>query len=87
MTTTLLMVPAGSDICFAVVASFAMLILIQSPTTDAAIKANELLQTWRIVVRDQSRISPLFLLTLARLNRCFSAGIPHVFLLPPQVEG
>jgi hypothetical protein len=64
-----------------------MVILVQSPTAEAAAKAKELLQTWRNVVTDQSKVSPLLLLTLARLNGYFSTGISDVFSLPSQVAG
>ena len=77
----------GSNIYFAVMSSLDMVILVQSPTLEAAVKAKRLLQTWRHVVRDQSKVSPLLLLALARLNGYFSTGISDVFSLPPQVAG
>lgn len=72
--------------CFAVMSSFAMVILIQSPTPEAAVKSKEMLLGWRDIVRNQSKVSPSLLLALARMNGYFAAGLSDVFSLPPQVK-
>lgn len=72
--------------CFAIMSSFAIAILIQSPTTEAAVKSKEMLLGWRHIVQNQSKVSPLLLLALARMNGYFAAGLSDVFSLPPQVK-
>ncbi|KAI8649061.1 hypothetical protein NCS55_01479600 [Fusarium keratoplasticum] len=75
-----------SNVCFAVMSSFSMVVLIQSPTQEAAMRSKEMLLTWRHIVRDQSKISQLLLLALARIDGYFAAGLPDVFSLPPHVK-
>lgn len=72
--------------CFAIMSSFTIAILIQSPTPEAAVKSKEMLRGWRHIVRNQSKVSPLLLLALARMNGYFAAGLSDVFSLPPQVK-
>ncbi|RGP60881.1 hypothetical protein FSPOR_10382 [Fusarium sporotrichioides] len=76
----------GSNVCFAVMSSFAMVVFIQSPTQEAGARSKEMLMIWRQIVRDQSKVSPLLLLTLARIDGYFAAGLSDVFSLPVHVE-
>jgi hypothetical protein len=66
--------------------SFAMVIFIQSPTQEAALRSSEMLISWRQIVRHQSKVSPLLLLTLARINGYFAVGLSDVFSLPAHVK-
>jgi hypothetical protein len=66
--------------------SFAMVVFIQSPTQEAAARSKEMLMTWRQIVRDQSKVSTLLLLTLARIDGYFATGLSDVFSLPVHVE-
>ncbi|KAF5228104.1 hypothetical protein FAUST_11324 [Fusarium austroamericanum] len=75
-----------SNICFAVMSSFAMVVFIQSPTQEAATRSREMLIAWRQIARDQSKVSPLLLMTLARIDGYFAAGLSDVFSLPAHVE-
>ena len=68
----------GSNVCFAVMSSFAMVVFIQSPTQEAALRSREMLMSWRQIVRDQSKVSPMLLLTLARIDGYFAAGLSDV---------
>lgn len=63
-----------------------MVIFIQSPSPEAATKSKEMLDSWRRAVRDQSKVSPLLLLALARINGFFVAGLSELFWLPMHVE-
>lgn len=66
--------------------NFAMVIFIQSPNAESATKSKDTLDRWRRVVRDQSKVSPLLLLALARINGFFVAGLSELFWLPMHVE-
>lgn len=72
--------------CFAVMSSFALVILVQSPTPEAALKSAETLSSWRHAVWDQSKISPLLVLASARINEFYVAGLDEVFWMPPHVK-
>ncbi|KAI1036175.1 hypothetical protein LB504_011413 [Fusarium proliferatum] len=75
-----------SNVCFAVMSSFAMVVFIQSPTQEAALRSRDMLVAWRQIVRDQSKVSPLLLPTLARIDGYFAAGLSDVFSLPAHVK-
>ncbi|KAF5650937.1 urea amidohydrolase (urease) alpha subunit [Fusarium sp. NRRL 25303] len=75
-----------SNVCFAVMSSFAMVVFIQSPTQEAALRSRDMLVAWRQIVRDQSKVSPLLLPTLARIDGYFAAGFSDVFSLPAHVK-
>ncbi|RKK41474.1 hypothetical protein BFJ66_g10972 [Fusarium oxysporum f. sp. cepae] len=75
-----------SNVCFAVMSSFAMVVFIQSPTQEAALRSREMLVSWRQIVRDQSKVSPMLLITLARIDGYFAAGLSDVFSLPAHVK-
>ncbi|KAM0370016.1 hypothetical protein ACHAPY_010695 [Fusarium culmorum] len=75
-----------SNICFAVMSSLAMVVFIQSPTQEAGARSKEILMAWRQIARDQSKVSPLLLMTLARIDGYFAAGLSDVFSLPAHVE-
>ncbi|XEV01275.1 hypothetical protein FSHL1_006562 [Fusarium sambucinum] len=75
-----------SNVCFAVMSSFAMVVFIQSPTQEAGARSKEMLIAWRQIIRDQSKVSSLLLLTLARIDGYFAAGLSDVFSLPAHVE-
>ncbi|CAF3618896.1 unnamed protein product [Fusarium graminearum] len=75
-----------SNICFAVMSSLVMVVFIQSPTQEAAARSKEMLMFWRQIARDQSKVSPMLLMTLARIDGYFAAGLHDVFSLPAHVE-
>ena len=63
-----------------------MVVFIQSPTQEAALRSREMLMSWRQIVRDQSKVSLMLLLTLARIDGYFAAGLSDVFSLPAHVK-
>lgn len=66
--------------------SLVMVVFIQSPTQEAAARSKEMLMFWRQIARDQSKVSPMLLMTLARIDGYFAAGLHDVFSLPAHVE-
>jgi hypothetical protein len=63
-----------------------MVIFIQSPSPEVATKSKMMLDKWRGVVREQSKVSPLLLLALLRVNGFFTAGLSDIFSLPMHVK-
>ena len=77
---------AGSRISFAVVSNFLMVLLVQAPSSENALKAKQMLENWRCVLRDQSKAFPLLLLAMTRLNGFYWAGLSETFCLPQHVQ-
>ncbi|KAJ6439315.1 fungal specific transcription factor [Purpureocillium lavendulum] len=75
-----------SRISFAVVSNFLMVLLVQAPSSENALKAKQMLENWRRVLRDQSKAFPLLLLAMTRLNGFYWAGLSETFLLPQHVQ-
>ncbi|UNI24521.1 hypothetical protein JDV02_010258 [Purpureocillium takamizusanense] len=75
-----------SSISFAVVSNFLMVLLVQAPSSDNALKAKQMLENWRRVLRDQSKAFPLLLLAMTRLNGFYWAGLSETFCLPQHVQ-
>jgi hypothetical protein len=48
--------------------------------------AKEMLEHWRRVIRDQSKMSPLLTLATTRLNAFYWAGLSETFCLPQHVQ-
>jgi hypothetical protein len=69
----------GSTALFSFTSNFLLVTLVQSPTPEMAVRAKEMLNSWQQVVLGQSKVSPLFLPTLARLNCYLVAGLSEVF--------
>ena len=63
-----------------------MLLLVQAPTKEHAIRARRLLYMWRQVLRSQVQGSNLMNLGLVRLDGPHWAGLNRNFYLPPHVE-
>ncbi|KAH9231829.1 hypothetical protein K456DRAFT_1751082 [Colletotrichum gloeosporioides 23] len=76
-----------SKFSLVVASNFFMLLLIQAPNAESGVRARELLQRWRQVVRDYAKISPLFLLTATELGQVYEMGIAETFCLPSHVQG
>lgn len=63
-----------------------MVLLVQAPTSENALRAKQMVEQWRGVLRDQSGTSPLMLLALTQLSGFYSAGISETFCLPSHVQ-
>ncbi|KAJ5660874.1 uncharacterized protein N7484_000246 [Penicillium longicatenatum] len=75
-----------SRIIFATVTNFMMLLLVQAPTKDHAVRVKRLLDLWRETLRNQSKSFPLMNLGLVRLDGLFWAGLSTNFYLPRHVK-
>ncbi|KAL4889644.1 fungal-specific transcription factor domain-containing protein [Aspergillus ambiguus] len=75
-----------SRIGFATVSSFMMLLLVQSPTKDHAIRARRLVYLWRQTLRTQSNGCTLMNMALVRLDGFLSTDIGRSFYLPKHVK-
>lgn len=64
-----------------------MLLLVQAPSAESGVRARELLERWRQVIKDHAKMSPLFLLTATELGQVYEAGIAETFCLPSHVQG
>lgn len=84
--TACVIVAIGSRISFAVVSNFLMVLLVQAPSSENALKAKQMLENWRRVLRDQSKAFPLLLLAMTRLNGFYWAGLSETFCLPLHVQ-
>lgn len=78
---------AGSRIGFATVSNFAMLLLVQAPNAERAIKGKHLVDSWLRVLRCQSLSFPLMKLGLTRLDAMHWVGLGRTFVLPGHVQG
>ncbi|EQB49066.1 hypothetical protein CGLO_11627 [Colletotrichum gloeosporioides Cg-14] len=76
-----------SKFSLVVASNFFMLLLVQAPNAESGVRARELLQRWRQVVKDHVKVSPLFLLTATELGQVYQTGIAETFCLPSHVQG
>lgn len=72
----------GSRIVFATVTNFMMLLLVQAPTKDYAVRAKSLVDLWRETLQNLSKSSPMMNLGLVRLNGPLWAGLSTNYNLP-----
>lgn len=77
----------GTRIGFATVSNFMLLLLVQSPTKDHAVKANRLVHMWRQVLRSLSRsCGELVNLGLVRLEGPHWVGLSGNYYLAQHVK-
>ncbi|KAF4814336.1 putative transcriptional regulatory protein [Colletotrichum siamense] len=76
-----------SKFSLVVASNFLMLLLVQAPSAESGVRARELLERWRQVIKDHAKMSPLFLLTATELGQVYEAGITETFCLPSHVQG
>ncbi|PGH10712.1 hypothetical protein AJ79_05303 [Helicocarpus griseus UAMH5409] len=75
-----------SRIGFAAISNFMMLLLVQAPTKDHAVRAKRLVYLWRQTLRTQSQGCELMNLALVRLDGLLSTGLGRNFHLPKHVK-
>ncbi|OGM50055.1 fungal specific transcription factor domain protein [Aspergillus bombycis] len=75
-----------SRIGFATVSSFILLLLVQAPSKDHAIRARRLVHMWRQALRRQSEGSSLMNLALVRLDGIYWTGLCRNYYLPKHVK-
>lgn len=75
----------GSRISFATVSNFLLLLLIQAPNADRALKGKQLVESWLRVLRCQSQSFPMMKLGLTRLDAVHWVGLEQTFVLPGHV--
>ncbi|OAA46814.1 fungal specific transcription factor [Metarhizium rileyi] len=75
-----------SRVGYAVVSNFLMALLVQAPSSENALKAKQMLEHWRRVIRDQGKVSPVLTLAMTRLNAFYWAGLSETFCLPQHVQ-
>ncbi|KAI9925600.1 hypothetical protein AWENTII_012739 [Aspergillus wentii] len=75
-----------SRIGFATVSNFTMLLLVQAPNSERAVKGKHLVDSWLRVLRCQSLSFPLVKLGLTRLDAMHWAGLGQTFVLPQHVQ-
>ncbi|KAJ5101684.1 hypothetical protein NUU61_003906 [Penicillium alfredii] len=71
---------------FATVSSFMMLLVVQAPSKDHAIRARRLVYMWRQALRNQSKGCELMNLALVRLDGPHWTGWSRNFFLPKHVK-
>ena len=76
----------GSRIGFATVSNFTMLLLVQAPNAERAVKGKHLVDSWLRVLRCQSQSFPLTKLGLTRLDAMHWVGLGQTFVLPQHVQ-
>lgn len=76
----------GSRIGFATVSSFMMLLIVQAPSKEHALRARRLIFMWRQALRGQSQGCELLNLALVRLDGPHWAGLARNFFLPRHVK-
>ncbi|KAB8260415.1 fungal-specific transcription factor domain-containing protein [Aspergillus pseudonomiae] len=75
-----------SRIGFATVSSFMLLLLVQAPSKEHAIRARRLVHMWRQALRRQSEGSSLMNLALVRLDGIHWTGLCRNYYLPKHVK-
>lgn len=63
-----------------------MLLLVQAPNAERAVKGKYLVDSWLRVLRCQSRSFPLMKLGLTRLDAMHWVGLGQTFVLPQHVQ-
>ncbi|KAJ5156636.1 hypothetical protein N7492_009439 [Penicillium capsulatum] len=75
-----------SRVGFAAVSSFLMLLLVQAPSQEHALRARRLVYMWRQALRGQSQGCALMNLALVRLDGPHWTGLAQNFFLPKHVK-
>ncbi|RAH86870.1 fungal-specific transcription factor domain protein [Aspergillus japonicus CBS 114.51] len=75
-----------SRIGFATVSNFLILLLVQAPTQDHALRAKRLVDLWRNELRNQKQSSSMVCLGLVRLEATLWAGLSRNYYLPRHVK-
>ncbi|GAA92695.1 fungal specific transcription factor domain protein [Aspergillus luchuensis IFO 4308] len=75
-----------SRVGFATVSNFLLLLLVQAPTKDHALRAKSLVDLWRQTLRNQSTGCPAMNLGLVRLDGSLWPGLARNYYLPKQVK-
>ncbi|OJJ94882.1 hypothetical protein ASPACDRAFT_127782 [Aspergillus aculeatus ATCC 16872] len=75
-----------SRIGFATVSNFLILLLVQAPTKDHALRAKRLIDLWRDALRNQSKSSSVVGLGLVQLEAALWAGLSRNYYLPRHVK-
>ncbi|PYI35442.1 fungal-specific transcription factor domain protein [Aspergillus indologenus CBS 114.80] len=75
-----------SRIGFATVSNFLILLLVQAPTQDHALRAKRLVDLWRDALRNQKQSSSMVCLGLVRLEATLWAGLSRNYYLPRHVK-
>ncbi|CBF83901.1 Zn(II)2Cys6 transcription factor [Aspergillus nidulans FGSC A4] len=81
-----LTISAGCRIGFATVSNFMLLLLIQAPSKEHAIRSKRLVYGWQQALRSQSRNWNMMDLGLVRLHGPLGLGLGNAFWLPDHVR-
>lgn len=65
--------------------NFALLLLVQAPNAERAVKGKQLVDSWLRVLRCQSVSFPMVRLGLTRLDAIHWVGLEQTFVLPQHV--
>lgn len=76
----------GARIAFATVSNFLLLLVVQAPTKDHALRAKARLNPWRHALRTQSSGCSMMNLGLIRLEGPLWAGLSSTYYLPRHVK-
>lgn len=76
----------GSRIGFAVASNFVVLLVVQAPNVQHAVKAKQLLDMWSQTLKERYHVCPMVRLGVLRLNSFNLAGLSETFYLPSHVE-
>ncbi|KAL4789504.1 hypothetical protein BDV19DRAFT_396959 [Aspergillus venezuelensis] len=71
---------------FATVSNFMLLLLVQSPSKEHALRAKKLLYAWQQALQGQSRGWDMMDLGLVRLNGPLGMGLGNAFYLPAHIQ-
>ncbi|KAL4966694.1 uncharacterized protein BDV14DRAFT_188870 [Aspergillus stella-maris] len=71
---------------FATVSNFMLLLLVQSPSKEHALRAKKLLYAWQQALQSQSRGWDMMDLGLVRLNGPLGMGLGNAFYLPAHIQ-
>ncbi|KAL0932805.1 fungal specific transcription factor [Colletotrichum truncatum] len=75
-----------SKYAFVVASNLLMLLLVQAPSSESGSRAKQVLEHWRLVLRNQSTVSSLFLLASTQLSQIYGVGLSQTFCLPLHVQ-
>lgn len=76
----------GCRIGFATVSNFMLLLLVQAPTKEHALRAKRLVYTWQQALRSQGRGWDMMDLGLIRLNGALGLGLANTYYLPLHIR-
>lgn len=66
--------------------NFVVLLVVQAPNVQLAVKAKQLLDMWTQTLKDRYHICPMVRLGMLRLNSFNLTGLSQTFHLPSHVE-